>query len=99
MTQASREHWASKDSAISLRRLCSFACVAETGSINRAARMLGVAQPTLSRQMRELEAALGVRLLSRHERGSELTPAGRSLYGHVERVMKCLEDLCRDFGL
>lgn len=99
MTYTEHAQWERDVSAIGLRRLCYFVCVAKVGSINRAARTLGVAQSALSRQMQELETALGTRLLSRDERGSTLTPAGRSLYVHAERVLNCLAELRRDFGV
>jgi hypothetical protein len=54
---------------IELRHLRSFTAVARHGSLGRAAEALGVTQPGLSRQMRELEYDVGVTLFSRESRG------------------------------
>lgn len=54
-----------------------FVEVSRCGSVTSAARALGVSQPTLSRQIRRLEAELGVHLLDRSATGVVLTPAGR----------------------
>lgn len=63
-----------------LRQLAYFRKIAETGSINEAARRLNLSQPPLSAQLRQLEDELGVRLFERTRRGVELTDAGRLLY-------------------
>ena len=60
-----------------LRVLRYFLAVADEGSITAAARRVRVAQPSLSRQLRALEAELGVELLSRDGRSIKLSPAGR----------------------
>jgi LysR family hca operon transcriptional activator len=61
-----------------LRHLRYFIAVAEEGSLTLAAeRRLHTAQPSLSRQIRDLEAEVGVQLLARGSRGIELTAAGR----------------------
>jgi DNA-binding transcriptional LysR family regulator len=59
-----------------LRHLRYFVAIAEEHSFTRAAERMWVAQPGLSTQMRRLESELGVRLLERHARGVDLTPAG-----------------------
>jgi LysR family hca operon transcriptional activator len=59
-----------------LRHLRYFVAVAEERSFVQAARRLRVAQPALSRQIRDLEAEVGVRLLQRLPRGVRLTVAG-----------------------
>ena len=65
--------------AMELRHLRYFVAVAETGSFTTAAEQrLHTAQPSLSRQIRDLEEEVGVDLLIRGARGVELTAAGRS---------------------
>lgn len=67
-----------------------FLAVGEAGSFSKAAVMLGVAQPVLSRQMRALEESLGTPLFFRNGRGAVLTEAGRTL---VEHARKALDEL------
>jgi DNA-binding transcriptional LysR family regulator len=57
----------------------TFLAVAESGSLNAAARSLGMTQPTVSRRMEDLEYRLGARLFSRSSRGIALTDAGESV--------------------
>src|ERR1700751_2654522 len=62
-----------------LRHLRYFVAVAEEGSLTNAAeRRLHTAQPSLSRQIRDLAVEVGVKLLERGARGIELTQAGRT---------------------
>ena len=71
-----------------LRHLRYFAAVAEAGSLTVAARRtLYTSQPSLSRQIRDLEDELGVQLLTRSARGIELTPAGRAFLSHARTVL------------
>ncbi|HSK95890.1 MAG TPA: LysR family transcriptional regulator [Euzebyales bacterium] len=74
-----------------LTTFAHFLRVAEIGSINAAAGVLHVAQPTLSRQMAALEHELGARLFVRHRRGVSLTTAGEQLRGHAERILAEVE--------
>jgi DNA-binding transcriptional LysR family regulator len=57
----------------------AFLAVAETGSLSAAARALGSSQPTLGRQVRDVEAALGVELFQRHAKGLSLTETGAAI--------------------
>jgi LysR family hca operon transcriptional activator len=70
--------------AMELRHLRYFIAVAEEGSLTLAAeKRLHTAQPSLSRQIRDLEQEVGVQLLSRSAHGIELTPAGRAFLDHA----------------
>ena len=79
-----------------LRQLLYFVTVVQTGSISGAARALGVAQPAVSRQMRCLEATLGLPLLLRSGRGSDLTAAGRRVYRHALGILEGVASLLRE---
>ena len=57
----------------------AFLAVAETGSLSGAARSLSLSQPTLGRQIKQLEDQMGLRLFERQARGLELTDTGESL--------------------
>jgi LysR family hca operon transcriptional activator len=71
-----------------LRHLRFFVAVAEEGSLLAAAqRRLHTSQPSLSRQIRDLEEEVGVRLLERQARGVALTPAGRVFFDHARLAL------------
>jgi LysR family hca operon transcriptional activator len=71
-----------------LRHLRYFIAVAETGSLTVAAeRRLHTSQPSLSRQIRDLEYEVGAELLSRSARGVELTAAGRAFLDHARLAL------------
>jgi LysR family hydrogen peroxide-inducible transcriptional activator len=72
--------------------------VAEEGSISRAARRVGVAQPSLSQQVKKLEDELGHRLLDRLPKGVVPTEAGRQLLEHARRVLAEIADARRRIG-
>lgn len=75
-----------------LRHLRYFVAVAEEGSLTVAAeRRLHTAQPSLSRQMRDLEDEVGARLMIRSARGIELTAAGRVFLDHARLVLAQVE--------
>jgi LysR family transcriptional regulator, hca operon transcriptional activator len=75
-----------------LRHLRYFVAVAEAGSLTVAAeRVLHTSQPSLSRQIRDLEQEVGARLLTRRARGIELTPAGRAFLDHARLVLSQVE--------
>jgi LysR family hca operon transcriptional activator len=75
-----------------LRHLRYFVAVAEAGSVTvAAAQRLHTSQPSLSRQIRDLEDELGAQLLTRRARGIELTPAGRAFLDHARFVLSQVE--------
>jgi LysR family hca operon transcriptional activator len=71
-----------------LRHLRYFVAVAETESLSLAAKgRLHTSQPSLSRQIRDLEKEIGAQLLTRGARGIQLTPAGRVFLDHARAVL------------
>jgi LysR family transcriptional regulator, hca operon transcriptional activator len=71
-----------------LRHLRYFVAVAEAGSLTVAAQgKLHTSQPSLSRQIRDLEEEIGAQLLTRGARGIELTPAGRAFLDRARGVL------------
>jgi LysR family transcriptional regulator, hca operon transcriptional activator len=78
--------------AVELRHLRYFVAVAEEGSLTVAAqKRLHTAQPSLSRQIHDLELELGVQLLIRGPRGIELTAAGRVFLDHARIALLQVE--------
>src|SRR5438445_4940971 len=75
-----------------LRQLRYFVAVAKAGSLTVAAgRKLHTSQPSLSRQIRDLEQEVGAQLLTRSTRGIELTPAGRAFLDYARSVLSQVE--------
>ncbi len=77
---------------LDLAHLKTFLLVAEGGSFTGAAGGAERTQPTVSRQVRALEAALGVPLFRRVGRSAVLTEAGRRLVGYAQRVFALLDE-------
>src|SRR5258708_7632615 len=76
------------ETAMELRHLRYFMAVVEEGSFTTAAeRRLHTSQPSLSRQIRDLEYEVGVELLSRSVHGVELTAAGKAFLEHARLVL------------
>ncbi len=82
---------------MNLKQLEYFVAVAELGSFSKAAVILNIAQPALSRQVRLLETDLHVTLLMRNGRGVVLTEAGKRLFDHsvgiLQLVSRTREDI------
>jgi LysR family nitrogen assimilation transcriptional regulator len=72
---------------MNLNQLENFVRVAEHGSFSKAALVLGIAQPALSRQVRALEVELREPLFLRHGRGVQLTEIGRRLLEHCHGIL------------
>lgn len=70
-----------------------FWVVAREGSIARACEHLGLAQPTISGQLRDLEAALGEKLLQRAGRGLTLTETGKVVFAYADEIFKIGQEL------
>jgi DNA-binding transcriptional LysR family regulator len=77
---------------MTLQQLEYFLAAAEHGSFSAAADELHLAQPSLSEQVRKLEAELGVALFTRVGRGLTLTEAGHELRPHAERTLREAEN-------
>jgi len=81
--------------SVELRHLRYFVAVAEEGSLTGAAeKRLHTAQPSLSRQIRELEMEVGVPLLERRARGIVLTRAGRVFLDHARLALLQVDAAC-----
>lgn len=73
--------------SVTLQQLAYFVAVVDVRSFTRAADTVGVAQPTLSRQLRALEDELGATLVDRGRSGPVLTPAGRAVLPLARRML------------
>lgn len=74
----------------SVQLLC-FDTIAREGSFRRAAAALGLAQPSVSMHIENLEKTLGMKLLQRSPRGASVTAAGKSLLPHVRSALRADE--------
>lgn len=81
--------------SVELRHLRTFLTVAETENFTRAAERLGLTQPSISIQVKELETALGAQLFSRLGPRVALTPAGRAFRARAAMVLSKLNDACQ----
>jgi len=79
--------------AVSLGALARFTAAVRAGSINAAARELGLGQPQLTRQLSHLEEAIGCKLLDRSTTGIGCTPAGLEALALAERIAAAWESL------
>ena len=72
---------------VQLQQLAYFVAVAKVRHFTQAAEILGVAQPTLSKQVRVLEDELGTPLFDRTRHGIDLTQAGELLLPYAQRIL------------
>lgn len=82
-----------------LRVLKYFLVVAQEGNITNAAAQLHIGQPTLSRQLKELEQELGQKLFVRQAHGIRLTEAGEQLRTHAKEMVAISDKIEQDFAL
>lgn len=75
-----------------LRQLRYFVAIVDHGSLSRAARVLHIAQPALTQQLRQLEQELGAQLLHRSAQGVLSTDAGKLFYEHAQAILKQVGD-------
>ena len=67
--------------------------VAKSGSLNKASEILLIAQPNLSRSIKELEADLGITIFERTTRGMTLTPEGEEFIGFAKGILSQIEQV------
>jgi LysR family transcriptional regulator, nitrogen assimilation regulatory protein len=79
-----------------LKQLEYFVNVVDLGGFSRAGRLLGVAQPAISRQIRSLEVELRQNLLLRNGRGATPTEAGKRLLGHARGILQQVDRARRE---
>lgn len=82
-------------SGVGLKRLRYFVAVCDHGGFSRAAAVLGMAQPALTRQIQILEQEVGLSLLIRTGRGAEPTEQGRYLLSRTRAPLEELDDVVR----
>jgi len=75
------------------RQLHYFVAVVEAGSVSAASRLVHVAQPAMTRQIKLLESELETPLFDRHARGMQLTIAGRALYEDAHELLDRREQI------
>ena len=84
---------------VKISALRDFLAVVERGSVHAAARHQGGAQPTVSRNIRELERRLGVVLFERSAKGTQLTPMGKVFYARAKsaqsELLRAQEELAQ----
>jgi LysR family cyn operon transcriptional activator len=83
---------------LEIRHLRYFLAVAEAGSFSRAADRLGISQPAISQQMRDLETGLRVSLFQRRGKRILLTSAGLIFQEHARVLLRELENLLQELG-
>lgn len=76
-----------------LKQLNAFVAIADLKSFSAAAKFTGLSQPSLSRQLKQLEEGMGVTLVNRYHRPLQLTEAGQFFYDKVSAVLTELDTI------
>ena len=77
---------------MTLHQLRIFMAVAQSSTLTRASKQLGLAQPSLSQQLAKLEESVGTRLFERSHNRMVLTDAGQVLVRHAQDVLKKIDE-------
>jgi DNA-binding transcriptional LysR family regulator len=85
------------DRALTLQQLRAFQAVADNLSFSAAAAELGISQPSVSYQVKELEMALSATLLDRLGKRVRLTEGGEILYGYASRTLRLVDETVEAF--
>src|ERR1039458_9910466 len=80
---------------VEFRHLKYIAAVAETANFTRAAERLFIAQPSLSKQIRDLEDGIGVRIFRRDRGGVSITPAGQMIASYADEAIRNRNQIIR----
>lgn len=83
---------------MNIQYLRAFYATVKANSISKAAKVLHLTQPGLSMQIQSLEKELGVSLLSRSNKGVELTEAGRVVFDYATTILSLQENIERDLA-
>jgi len=81
-----------------IRQLRYFLEVADAGSFSRAAKRLGVSQPAVSQQLRDLETGVRAVLLQRRGKRTSLTPAGLLFQEHARAILRQIDQSLQELG-
>ncbi|MFS8629423.1 MAG: LysR family transcriptional regulator [Limnochordales bacterium] len=76
-----------------LQQLITFCTVVDEGGFTRAAELLDMSQPAVSKQVKTLEERIGTPLFVRAGRRVALTPAGEIVYAHAKRILHAIEEM------
>lgn len=83
---------------MNLKQLEYFITSAEEKNITLASKKLNMSQPPLSKQIQLLEEELGVRLITRGNKGIELTDAGKIFYGRAKQLFCYINEMCEELS-
>ena len=78
---------------LEFRHLKYIAAIAETGNLTRAAERLFLAQPSLSKQIKDLEDGIGIQIFVRHHDGVRITPAGQMIVSYAIEAVKARNEI------